>query len=102
MTLSIIVALSENNVIGNNKDLPWYLPADLKRLKALTMGHHLIMGRRTFESLGRPLPGRTSVVITRNKDYKAEGAIIVTSLKEAIEIAKVDSEPFIFGGGEVF
>src|SRR5437763_14523902 len=102
MPLSIIVALSKNNVIGSNKDLPWYLPADLKRLKSLTMGHHLIMGRKTFESLGKPLPGRTTVIITRNKNYKAEGCIVVTSLREGIEAAKTDVEPFIFGGGEVF
>jgi dihydrofolate reductase len=102
MTLSIIVAVSENNVVGINNRLPWYLPADLKRLKSVTMGHHLIMGRRTFESLGRPLPGRTSVVITRNKNYKAEGAVVVSSLKEALEVVKNDAEPFIFGGGEVF
>jgi len=102
MLLSIIVALSENNVIGSNKDLPWYLPADLKRLKTLTMGHFLIMGRKTFESLGKPLLGRTTVIITRNKDYKAEGCIIVSSVKEGIEAAKNDVEPFIFGGGEVF
>jgi len=102
MILSIIVALAENNVVGINNKLPWYLPADLKRLKLITMGHHLVMGRRTYESLGRPLPGRTSVIITHNKDYKAEGSIVVSSIKEALEVVKNDSEPFIFGGGEIF
>jgi dihydrofolate reductase len=102
MNLSIIVALSENNVVGANNQLPWHLSADLKRLKALTMGHHLIMGRKTYESIGRPLPGRKNVIITRNKNYKAEGCIVVTSLKEGLEVAKKDSEAFIFGGGEVF
>ncbi len=102
MNLSIIVALSENNVVGINNQLPWHLSADLKRVKALTMGHHLIMGRKTFESIGRPLPGRTNVIITRNKDFKAEGCVTVSSLIEALEKAKDDTEAFIFGGGEVF
>lgn len=102
MTLSIIVALSENNVVGINNQLPWHLSADLKRVKTLTMGHHLIMGRKTHESIGKPLPGRTNVIITRNKNYKAEGCIVVSSLQEALETSKGDSEVFIFGGGEIF
>ncbi len=100
--LSIIVALSENNVIGRDNGLPWRLSADLKRLKGLTMGHHIIMGRRTWESLGRPLPGRQNVVITRDRNFSAEGAIIVHSLDEALKVAANDSEVFIFGGGKVF
>ena len=102
MNLSIIVALSENNVVGINNQLPWHLSADLKRVKALTMGHHLVMGRKTYESIGKPLPGRTIVVITRNKNYKAEGCVVVSSLTKALEKAKDDNEPFIFGGGEIF
>ncbi len=102
MNISIIVALSENNVVGINNQLPWHLSADLKRVKALTMGHHLIMGRKTFESIGRPLPGRTNVIITRNKNFKAEGCVTVSSLTEALERSKDDSEVFIFGGGEIF
>src|ERR1041385_6253429 len=102
MNLSIIVALSENNVIGVKKALPWHLSADLKRVKAITMGHHLIMGRKTFESIGKPLPGRTIIIITRNKDYKVEGCIVVPSLEEALKAVKNDDEPFIFGGGEIF
>ena len=100
--LSIIVALSENNVIGRDNGLPWRLSADLKRLKSLTMGHHIIMGRRTWESLGRPLPGRQNVVITSDKNYFAEGAIVVHSLEEALTISAIDNEVFIFGGGKVF
>ena len=100
--LSIIVALSENNVVGKDNGLPWKLSADLKRLKSLTMGHHIIMGRRTWESLGRPLPGRINVVITTDKNYKAEGGVVVHSLNEAIKISSHDNEAFIFGGGKIF
>jgi dihydrofolate reductase len=102
MILSIIVALSENNVVGINNQLPWHLSADLKRVKALTMGHHLIMGRKTYESIGKPLPGRTNVIITRNKNFNAEGCVVVSSLTEAFEKAKDDNEAFVFGGGEIF
>lgn len=100
--LSIIVAVSENNLIGINNGLPWHLSADLKRLRELTMGHHLIMGRKTYESIGRPLSGRTIVIITRDKNYHAPGCIVVSSLEEALITAKKDNEPFIFGGGEIF
>ncbi len=102
MNLSIIVALSENNLIGINNDLPWHLSADLKRVKAITMGHHLIMGRKTFDSIGKPLSGRPIIIITRNKDYKAKGCTVVPSLAEGIKAAKDDNEAFIFGGGEIF
>jgi len=102
MNLSIIVAVSENNLIGVKNDLPWKLSADLKRVKNITMGHHLIMGRKTFDSIGRTLPGRTIIIITRNKDFKAQGCIVVSSLNEAINAVKNDDEPFIFGGGEIF
>lgn len=101
MKISIIVAASENNIIGKDNDMPWRLSADLKRFKKLTMGHHIIMGRKTFESIGKPLPGRTSVIITRNKDYKQEGCIIVHSLDEAMEVVK-DDEVFVIGGGEIY
>src|SRR5881227_2718073 len=100
--LSIVVAVSENNVIGSGNTLPWRLSGDLKRVKTITMGHHLIMGRKTFESIGKPLPGRTIIIITRNKDYKVQGCIVVSSLQEAIKAIKNDEEPFIFGGGEIF
>jgi dihydrofolate reductase len=100
--LSIIVALSENNVVGRDNGLPWKLSADLKRLKTLTMGHHIIMGRKTWESLGRALPGRVNVVITSDLNYTAEGGVVVHSLNEAMSVSESDNEPFIFGGGKVF
>ena len=100
--LSIIVAISENNVVGRDNGLPWKLSADLKRLKSLTMGHHIIMGRKTWESLGRPLPGRVNVVITTQENYAAEGAVVVHSLQEALQVSAGDNETFIFGGGEIF
>ncbi|MFO8021775.1 MAG: dihydrofolate reductase [Perlabentimonas sp.] len=100
--LSIIVAVAENNVIGDNNQLIWYIPDDLKRFKALTMGHHIIMGRKTWESIGRPLPGRKSIVVTRNKNFKADGAQVANSLPQALEMAKDDDEAFIIGGGELY
>src|SRR4249919_3491731 len=102
MNISIIVALSENGVVGINNQLPWHLSADLKRVKQLTMGHHLIMGRKTFESIGKPLPGRTTVIVTRDKNYFHDGCITASSLHDAIEKCKSDEEIFIFGGGEIF
>jgi dihydrofolate reductase len=104
MTLSIIAALSSNNVIGRNNQLPWHIGTDLKRFKALTMGHHLIMGRRTFDSVGRPLPGRVNVVITSNPAFSADGIVVVHSLEEGIRLAtdSGDAEPFIAGGAVVF
>ncbi|MCC7232534.1 MAG: dihydrofolate reductase [Bacteroidia bacterium] len=102
MKISLIVALSENNVVGDGNRLPWKLSADLKRVKALTMGHHIIMGRKTFESIGKPLPGRTNVVISRNPEYRQEGCTVVTSLQEAFKLSRNDSEVFVFGGGEIF
>lgn len=102
MSCSIIVALSENNVIGSGNQLPWRLSADLKRVKALTMGHHLIMGRKTYESIGRPLPGRTNVIITRNGSFAPQGCVVVNSLQAALDMAKDDTEVFVFGGGEIF
>ncbi|MFO7828393.1 MAG: dihydrofolate reductase [Bacteroidales bacterium] len=100
--LSIIVAVAENNVIGKDNDLIWHLPRDLKHFKETTTGHYIIMGRKTFESNGRPLPNRTNVVITRDKNYSAEGCIVVHSLEEAIKEAKSDPEAFIIGGGKIY
>jgi dihydrofolate reductase len=100
--LSIIAAVSENNALGKENKLLWHLPADLKRLKSLTMGHHLIMGRKTFESLGKPLPGRPHVIISRQKDYQPDGVTVVDSLEKAIEFAKHDDQAFVFGGGEIY
>ncbi|MDX9845901.1 MAG: dihydrofolate reductase [Tenuifilaceae bacterium] len=100
--VSIIVAVAQNNVIGNNNQLIWHIPDDLKRFKALTMGHHIIMGRKTWESIGRPLPGRTSIVVTRNKNFDAPGAQRAGSLEEAIAFSSSDAEVFIIGGGELY
>jgi len=102
MSLSVIVALAKNRVIGLNNTLPWYLPEDLKRFKQLTMGHHIIMGRKTYESLGRLLPGRQTVIVTRNPDYKVDGAIVVHSLEQAISVSSADSEAFLIGGAELY
>ena len=102
MTVSIIVAMAENGVIGRDMDLPWHISADLKRFKALTMGHHIVMGRKTFESIGRLLPGRTTVIVTRQPDYQVDGAVIVNSLGAAQAAATDDSELFIIGGGQVY
>ncbi|WP_292942711.1 dihydrofolate reductase [Olleya sp. UBA1516] len=101
--LTMIVAAGENNEIGKNNDLIWHLRDDLKRFKALTSGHYIIMGRKTFESFPKPLPNRTHIVISRQSNYKApEGVIVVGSIEEAINLAKNDSQPFIIGGGEIY
>ncbi len=107
MTTSIIVAVSENNIIGKDNALIWHLPADIKYFKEKTTGHCIITGRKNYESIPakfRPLPNRTNIVITRQKDYSAPGAIIVSSIEEAIEKAKQmgDDEVFIIGGGEIY
>ncbi len=104
MTLSIIVAKAENNVIGKDNDLVWYLPADLKYFKQTTSGHYVIMGRKTFESFGKPLPNRTHIIITRNKEFKYPGVHVVHSLDEAIEMAKQsrEEEVFVLGGAEIY
>jgi len=100
-TLSIIVAMSRHRVIGLNNSLPWRLPADLKRFKRLTMGHTLLMGRKTLQSIGRLLPGRTIVVITRQKDFAAEGVLVAHSIDEALKLAAGD-EVFIAGGAQIY
>lgn len=100
--ITLIAAAGANNELGKDNDLVWHLPDDFKRFKSLTTGHHIIMGRKTFESFPKPLPHRTHVVITRNKDYQKEGAIVVHSMEEALEIAKEDPQPFIIGGGEIY
>ena len=104
MKLSMIAALSTNNVIGRNNEVPFRQRTDLKRFKALTMGHHLIMGRKTYESVGRPLPGRVNVVITRRSDYAAEGVTVVHTLDDAVRLAQQagDAEAFIAGGSEIY
>ncbi|MFV0541054.1 MAG: dihydrofolate reductase [Aestuariibaculum sp.] len=101
--LTLIVAASENNAIGKENKLIWHLSDDLKRFKNLTSGHHIIMGRKTFESFPKPLPNRTHVVISRQKDYTVpQGVILVNSLEEAIDVSQKDPQPFIIGGGEIY
>jgi dihydrofolate reductase len=101
-TITIIAAIANNNALGKDNDLIWHLPADLKRFKKVTTGHYILMGRNTFESIGKPLPNRTTVVITRNKDYKAEGCVVVDSIEKAIEVAKEDEHLFIIGGAQIY
>ena len=104
MIISIIVAITENNIIGWNNEMPWHLPADLKYFRQKTTGHYIVMGRKTFESIGggRPLPNRTSIIITSQQDYKAEGCLIAHSLDEAIAMAEGQDELFIIGGKQVY
>ncbi|MEO1434782.1 MAG: dihydrofolate reductase, partial [Bacteroidota bacterium] len=104
MKISIIVAQTENRVIGKDNDIPWYLPADLKYFKKVTTGHHIIMGRKCYESIGRPLPNRANVILTRRMDFHAEGCIVTHSLEEALDIARrnEETEAFIIGGGEIY
>lgn len=100
--LAMIVAASTNDVIGVDGDLPWHISADLKRFKSLTMGHHLIMGRKTFDSIGRCLPGRTTIIVTRQSDYAFDGAQVAHSIESALEIAAEDALPFVVGGAEIY
>lgn len=113
--LSALVAMARNRVIGRNNALPWRLPPDLKRFKALTMDHPIIMGRKTFESIGKPLPGRMCIIVTRQPGYAVKDAIVVNSIAEALEACSeeapessagdketTDKENFVIGGGEIF
>ena len=100
--ISIIVAMAQNRTIGINNTLPWRCPEDLKHFKSLTMGHHMIMGRKTYDSIGKPLPGRTTVVVTRNPGLKIEGCIVTHSLEQAIAACAGDDEIFIVGGAELY
>lgn len=98
----IIAAVAENNVIGKDNKMIWHLPNDLKRFKKLTQGHHIIMGRKTFESFPGKLPNRTHVIISRNKNYQADGCIVVGSLEEAIEACPKSEDIFIIGGEQIY
>lgn len=106
LRISILVAMASNRVIGRGNALPWHLPEDLKHFKALTMGHSIIMGRRTHESIGKPLPGRQNIILTRQKNYHVEGTIVVHSIDEALQICYEDKvnrkECFIIGGADLF
>lgn len=100
--ISIIVAVAENGVIGKTGGIPWYLPADLAHFKEITMGHPIIMGRVTHESIGKALPGRVNIVITRNEDYRADGCEVVGSLGQALKSVKDEPEVFIIGGDSIY
>ncbi|SFG75156.1 dihydrofolate reductase [Pedobacter insulae] len=100
--LSIIVAVSENNAIGKDNQLLWHLPADLKHFKEITSGNTIIMGRKTYDSIGKPLPNRRNIVITRNANLVIPGVEVATSLVNAIELCKHDKEVFIIGGAEIY
>jgi dihydrofolate reductase len=103
MTVTLVAAIGENGVIGVDGGLPWRLPEDLAHFRALTMGHPMVMGRTTFESIGRPLPGRTTIVITRNPGWAAEGVEVAPTLEAALERAhQLDDEVFLVGGAQVY
>lgn len=102
MILSLIAAVANNNVIGKDNTLIWHLPADLKHFKKLTMGHSLIMGRKTFESIGKPLPGRKTIILTQQKHYRVDGCSVVNSFKEALGLVKDQQEVFVAGGAQVY
>ncbi len=100
--ITLIAAIAKNNALGKDNDLIWHLPADLKRFKKVTTGHHILMGRNTFESIGKPLPNRTTVIITRNDNYFIDGCLTANSIENAIELAKEDDEIFIIGGAQIY
>lgn len=104
MKISIIVAIAENNVIGNNGKIPWHSSEDLKHFKKLTTGHHILMGKSTFESMGKPLPNRTNIILSRDHDLKIEGATVFQDLGDAIRFAqeRKESELFIIGGQQIY
>ncbi len=100
--LSIIVAMARNRVIGNRNAIPWRLPGDLQMFKSITMGHHIIMGRNTWESIGRLLPGRTTVIVSRQRSYQVPGAIVCASLADAVAACGEDDEIFVIGGSQLY
>jgi dihydrofolate reductase len=100
--ISIVVAVAENGVIGRDNALPWRLPDDLRRFKELTLGKPIVMGRRTYESIGRPLPGRTNIVVSRQRDLRIEGCVVVGSMDEAIAAAADASEIMLVGGAQLY
>lgn len=99
--ITIIAAIAKNNALGKDNDLIWHLPADLKRFKKVTSGHHILMGRNTFESIGKPLPNRTSIIITRNNEYLKDGCLIANSVEEAIDLTD-KKDAFIIGGAQIY
>lgn len=100
--ITLIAAAAENNALGKDNDLLWHLPEDFKRFKQITSGHYIIMGRKTFESFPKPLPNRTHIIITRQKEYLADGCLVVHSLEEALEISPQNEEVFIIGGAQIY
>ncbi len=102
MRISFLVAAAKNGVIGKDDGLPWHLPKDLRRVKELTMGKPILMGRKTFETVGKPLPGRTNIILTRDRDYRVEGTVIVHDFDQALEIAEGHPELMVLGGGVVY
>nr|WP_309100649.1 dihydrofolate reductase [Fredinandcohnia onubensis] len=101
--ISLLVAMDKNQLIGKDNDLPWRLPADLAYFKRVTMGHPIIMGRKTYDSIGRPLPGRENIIVTRDTSYKAEGCKVIHSIEEIVKMnQQTDQELFVIGGAEIF
>ncbi|QLC66390.1 dihydrofolate reductase [Flavobacterium sp. LPB0248] len=98
----MIAAAAENNALGKNNELVWHLPNDFKRFKSLTTGHHIIMGRKTFESFPKPLPDRVHIVISRQENYKPEGCIVVDSIEKAIALCPENDDSYVIGGGEIY
>ncbi|RZM29544.1 MAG: dihydrofolate reductase, partial [Pedobacter sp.] len=102
MMVSMVVAIAENNAIGKDNQLLWHLPRDLKHFKTITSGHTVIMGRKTFDSVGKPLPNRRNIVITRNTELSIDGVEVVNDLKSALRLCAAEEEVFIVGGAEIY
>ena len=102
MKIILIAAMAKNRVIGRGNGIPWHIPGEQQRFKGMTMGHTLIMGRKTFESIGRPLPGRKTVIISRNPEYQAAGCLVANNLSAAIALCPTEETIFIAGGGEIY
>lgn len=102
MTIALIAAMAANRVIGRDNALAWHLPEDLQHFKRMTLGHHLIMGRKTYESIGRPLPGRTTVIVSRQPDYHVEGCLVAHSLDQAFALCAGQDQVFVVGGAEIY
>lgn len=102
MKISLIVAMASNRAIGLNNKMPWHLSADLKKFKKITMGSPILMGRKTYESIGKPLPGRTNIIISRNIDYQQQGCLVFNSIEEAIEYCQREQEIFVIGGATFY
>ena len=102
MTITLVVAAANNDVIGSDGDLPWHLPDDLRNFKRITTGKPIVMGRRTHESIGRPLPGRQNIILTRDASYEADGCDVAHSTEQALELAGGAEEIMVIGGGEIY